>query len=555
MKWRRSLILAVTCLLCGILIASHAFAHIQGNIVTQQEVELRNTARSVDRSITGFFQLWEGSLKNLAEHAHIVEAEDSGHTDLLQQYLQESNLAAEETVHALLVIQEDYVLLSTDSSRRYQIAANTEDPVLCHDEAGNIYLLVLYRSRALSYAAVIDPAALCQYLINISAMEEDDELLLIDSTGAICIHYKNGNTQSSLLSPEASDEIFSVALQGQNQDPIQIRMSGSGKGINRSITGYALVRDLGSHNLRFTFCIGSTYDDYFATLYLEMALLTISFAVIFLGIALMIRNTLSLSQKNREAAMELQQLKQRQQALEKINQQTQLLAHHQRLETIGTLTSSISHEFNNLLTPIMSYSLLTLEKLPAEEEELYDNILEIYNASQKAKVIISRLSDLSRKNSPNTFRDASVDALVQKALDIALPAKPRDVEMKLNLNCSYLRIRANEIQICQMLLNLILNAFQAMPETGILEISTTFDDNYVHLHITDNGCGIAPEDQKKIFEPFFTTKDPGKGTGLGLAIVAQVLEDHNGHIDMNSSPGAGTRFHIRLPRQRGPDPS
>ena len=73
------------------------------------------------------------------------------------------------------------------------------------------------------------------------------------------------------------------------------------------------------------------------------------------------------------------------------------LAHHQRLETIGTLTSSISHEFNNLLTPIMGYSLLTLENLPDEENELYDYVLEIYNASQKAKTIISRLSDLSRK--------------------------------------------------------------------------------------------------------------------------------------------------------------
>ena len=241
-------------------------------------------------------------------------------------------------------------------------------------------------------------------------------------------------------------------------------------------------------------------------------------------------------------------MKQREAALEKINRQTQQLAHHQRLETIGTLTSSISHEFNNLLTPIMSYSLLTLEKLPADDEELYDNVLEIYNASQKAKVIISRLSDLSRKNSSKTFRETSIDDLIKKALDVAMPAKPETVEVKLNLNCSDLRIRVNEIQITQMLLNLFLNAFQAMEQGGVLEIHTTLDDTHVQIHVKDSGCGIPEEVRGKIFDPFFTTKESGKGTGLGLAIVAQVIEDHGGTIDVSSTPGMGTYFKVRLPR-------
>ena len=277
-------------------------------------------------------------------------------------------------------------------------------------------------------------------------------------------------------------------------------------------------------------------------------MLTGGFVCIVLGLLCLLLHAGILYTENRKASRELRQLSERQKKLEQINLQTQQLAHHQRLETIGTLTSSISHEFNNLLTPIMSYSLMTLEKLPPTEEELADNLIEIFNASEKAKEIISRLSDLSRKNSPNTFHTASLDVLIQKALTVATPAKPKEVEVRLNLNCWDQRIRANEIQITQMLLNLILNAFHAMEDTGILEISTAYDKDSVILQISDTGCGIPAEYHSRIFEPFFTTKDSGKGTGLGLAIVAQVVEDHAGSIRFTSQPGKGTAFTVSIPR-------
>ncbi len=284
----------------------------------------------------------------------------------------------------------------------------------------------------------------------------------------------------------------------------------------------------------------------------DTLLLGIGLGSILLGLGLLLLDVDTLTRENRRAAAELKRMKERQSALEAISKQTRELAHHQRLETIGTLTSSIAHEFNNLLTPIMSYSLLTLERLPAEEEELYDNVLEIYNASQKAKVIISRLSDLSRKNSPRTIHEVSTDELVQKALDIALPAKPEKVEVKLNLNCWDLRILANEIQICQLFLNLMLNAFSAMEHGGTLQIDSTYDDDRVRLRFKDTGCGIPQALQKKIFDPFFTTKEPGKGTGLGLAIVAQVLEEHKGDIQLQSTPGEGSTFTVSFPRVNTP---
>ena len=271
------------------------------------------------------------------------------------------------------------------------------------------------------------------------------------------------------------------------------------------------------------------------------------------GIAVGTVLVLHLIRRTARMEQEAQALRRRNEAVEELIRQKEKLAHHQRLETLGTLTSSIAHEFNNLLTPIMGYSMMALEKLPPEEEELYDDILEIYNASRKAKTIISRLSDLSRKNTAVTFRSVSLDDLVKKTLDVANPARPLKTEIKLNLNCWDQRLLANEIQMSQMLLNLILNGFHAMgEEPGTLTIETSFDEHNIHLRISDTGCGIPEDIRKQIFEPFFTTKEAGKGTGLGLAIVAQVVADHHGHIRVDSRVGQGTSFSISLPRNQEP---
>ena len=268
-----------------------------------------------------------------------------------------------------------------------------------------------------------------------------------------------------------------------------------------------------------------------------------------LGMAILVISFLHLIRRTARIQREVEALQKKNDAAEKLTRQLQELSHHQRLETIGRLTASISHEFNNLLTPIMGYSLMALEKLPPEEEELYDNILEIYQSSRKAKEIISRLSDLTRKNTQNCFREVSIDELVRRTLTVANPAKPDNVEIKLDLNCWDQRITANEIQLSQTLLNLILNSFHAMAEgDGVLTIRTSFAAENIQLQIEDTGCGILPEELPRIFEPFYTTKEFGKGTGLGLAIAAQMVEDHKGKIWAKSKPGEGTTFFVTLPR-------
>ena len=268
------------------------------------------------------------------------------------------------------------------------------------------------------------------------------------------------------------------------------------------------------------------------------------------GICILYMMFLQMIRRSGRLQQEAEELRARNEAMEELNRQTRELAHHQRLETLGTLTSSIAHEFNNLLTPIMGYSMMALEKLPPEEEELYDSILEVYNASCTAKKLISRLSDLSRKNTDGTFHLASMDELIQRSLDVAEPARKDNVEIRLDLNCQEQRIRVNEIQISQLILNLILNAFQAMEEKGgELAIRTAFDEGHVYMYLRDTGCGIPRENRKRIFDPFFTTKESGRGTGLGLAIAAQVAEDHRGSITVDSREGQWTEFTVCLPRE------
>ena len=234
--------------------------------------------------------------------------------------------------------------------------------------------------------------------------------------------------------------------------------------------------------------------------------------------------------------------------MEDINRKMQELAHHQRLETIGTMTASIAHDFNNLLTPIMGYSIMTMEMLPADATDLQDNLMEIYDASVKAKDIVTRLADLTKRSKEENYKDINIDEVIQSALKVTLPAKPKEVEVKANFDAGDCVVKADETQISQMVMNIVLNAYDAMRgEGGTLLVSTRISGEEVMIRFRDTGCGMDAETVSRIFDPFYTTKESGKGTGLGLAIVAQIVESHGGKIYVESAPGEGTEFRIYIP--------
>ena len=278
----------------------------------------------------------------------------------------------------------------------------------------------------------------------------------------------------------------------------------------------------------------------------EEILLYVGIAVV--GIAGLLLLLVMMRRANAASSAELRVLKKKNEAMEEINQKMQALAHHQRLETIGTMTASIAHDFNNLLTPIMGYSIMTMEMLPADATDLQENLMEIYDASVKAKDIVTRLADLTKKGNEENFKEIDVDEVIRSALKVTLPAKPKDVDVKANFDAEGEKIRADRTQISQLVMNIVLNAYDAMREKGgTLLVSTRISGEEVVLRFKDNGCGMDTDTMSRIFDPFYTTKESGKGTGLGLAIVAQIVETHGGKIYVDSEPGAGTEFRIYIP--------
>lgn len=251
--------------------------------------------------------------------------------------------------------------------------------------------------------------------------------------------------------------------------------------------------------------------------------------------------------------------------LEKMHQSEERIAHQQRLQIMGTMTGGIAHEFNNLLTPIMGYADLLMMDLP-EDSESFSNAYEIYEASVKAKEIIQQISSLSRKNMETVYKNTSADHVLRRALKMVTSVCPDNVTMETELNVGEVCILCNETQMNQVILNICVNAIQAIghKEDGRLhveacvakreeltsavtgEIPETWE-RYVKVDISDNGCGMSDEVLRQIFDPFFTTKKGGKGTGLGLALVEQIIGSHKGYIQAESVPDQGSIFHIWIP--------
>lgn len=270
--------------------------------------------------------------------------------------------------------------------------------------------------------------------------------------------------------------------------------------------------------------------------------------MVIIGVSVILIKLVGYSKKNDEIKEKLELLEEEKNATEELIEKSREMEHIERLETIGTMTSGIAHEFNNMLTPIMGYSIMSMDMVPSESEELMDNLTEIYDASTRAKSLISRLSELSKKESRSDFRLLSPDELLIKTEEMSHVSFPSNVTLEKDYNCPDACIMGDETQLRQVALNLVINAVQAMKETGgKITISTRRDGDKVKIVFADNGPGISQENLGKIFNPFFTTKETGQGTGLGLAIVQHIVNEHGGTIAVKSKQGEGATFTITLP--------
>jgi PAS domain S-box-containing protein len=231
----------------------------------------------------------------------------------------------------------------------------------------------------------------------------------------------------------------------------------------------------------------------------------------------------------------------------------------QRLESIGRLAGGVAHDFNNLLAVITGYNSVLLAKTKPSDPA-YTGLVEIGKAAEKGAELTHRLLTFSRRQAPRA-EPLDLSALIAADEQMVRRLIGEDIQLITRLEPSLDLVRADTGQLRQVLLNLVVNAWDAMPNGGKLTISTSNRElgdkeanragaspgRYVELAVADTGSGMTKEVMSHLFEPFYTTKEQGKGTGLGLSTVFGIVRKHGGHIDVKSTPGKGTRFKILLP--------
>ena len=238
----------------------------------------------------------------------------------------------------------------------------------------------------------------------------------------------------------------------------------------------------------------------------------------------------------------------------------------QKLEGLGTLAGGIAHDFNNILGIILAYNT-GIKKFKDDAKKLDLATETIAKAVDRGKTLVQQILTFARKTE-TTFGAVNVNDVVMEIMSMIYEMFPKTVSCSQNFDKSIPYINADRSQLHQVLMNLCVNARDAMPNGGVLSIKTRIESvanlrsqhpdtdasAYVCIEVSDTGEGMTPETQKRIFEPFFTTKGIGKGTGLGLAVVFGVVQNHKGFIDVESEVDKGTTFRLYLPASQAEAP-
>ena len=246
-------------------------------------------------------------------------------------------------------------------------------------------------------------------------------------------------------------------------------------------------------------------------------------------------------------------------AAEKKQLEVQLLR-TQRLESIGTLAGGIAHDLNNVLTPILTSTQLLLQSKLSHKKQR--QLLETIESSTRRGAALVRQVLSFAQGVEGQYTIVSVKSLILEIKQIAEGTFPKSIEVSMDVPYDFWAVFGDVTQLHQVLMNLVVNARDAMPQGGTLQILAEhllIDENYAAMHldaqigsyiaisVTDTGTGIPAELLDRIFEPFFTTKELGKGTGLGLSTVIGIVKSHGGFVSVYSQVGQGTQFKVYLP--------
>lgn len=231
--------------------------------------------------------------------------------------------------------------------------------------------------------------------------------------------------------------------------------------------------------------------------------------------------------------------------MEELKDTQQQLVQAAKLAAIGEMASNVAHELNNPLTSVLGYAQLIKEE--EDPSAIAADILVIEKECHRAKEIIRQLLEFARKR-PLFIADVDINAALEYVLNLGrLQIRKQKIDIITDFAPDTM-IRGDENQLKQVFVNVVNNAVQAMQSTGTLTVTTEATDDTVTVKVSDTGEGISPEVMEKVFEPFFSTKKE-KGTGVGLSVSYKIIKNHNGSIEVSSSPGKGATFTIFIPRE------
>ena len=221
----------------------------------------------------------------------------------------------------------------------------------------------------------------------------------------------------------------------------------------------------------------------------------------------------------------------------------------QRLEAVGQLAAGVAHDFNNLLTVVNGYTDMLMAEC-SDEDHRHPMLAAIRDAGERAALLTAQLLAFGGRQMRET-REVDLNEVIGGIIDLLQRGMRSDLELRMNLSPETPAIEGDPGQLEQVVVNLVINARDAMPDGGVVRIETrrgNLDDRRAAvLTISDTGVGMTDDVKQRVFDPFFTTKSEGKGTGLGLASVYGIVTQMSGSLDVESVPGGGTTFEVRLP--------
>jgi signal transduction histidine kinase len=224
------------------------------------------------------------------------------------------------------------------------------------------------------------------------------------------------------------------------------------------------------------------------------------------------------------------------------------LQQREKLSSIGLLAAGVAHEVNTPLTGVSSYTQMLMRMIP-ETDPKHALLQKVHRQTDRASNIVNNLLNFSRVGNAAEFSEIDIHRVLDDTIQLLEPQMRRSqIEIIRNYGIEIPKIFGNAGKLQQVFTNLLLNSRDAIPESGTIELTTYLNhDDTISIEVADNGIGIAPENMSKIYDPFFTTKGVGRGTGLGLAVSYGIVQEHAGHISVESTPRLGTTFRITFP--------